>query len=382
MQLSGRCATRGVLAAALVALPRVASAQMAEDDRQLGYLFRYFADSDRVHVSSHYSEGVLQPTRDTELYVQWGHERVVVPGVAAPPGSAEAVDAITSASRPVSSRFGAYENFTKTRNQIDAEFRAKGCNAGYYVSRESDYLAQQVRGLASRDWFDRALNIAAGSSYGWDRIEPLEDDDTAAQAESKRTWHGDVVATHAFTPTTLVRLGLEWNEVRGLQHNPYRNVMAGGTRVPERHPDRRTRKDVYVRVNQYLMNESSLKLSYMRYLDDWGVRSHTAGIELSQYVTSKIVAGYRYRYYNQGSADFFREEYASSDGVGGYVSKDYRLSDFNAHLMGAELSWGLDGVFEDSAVLDGLALSLSYSRYFNTRNFSANILETGLAWAF
>lgn len=382
MQLSGRCATRGVLAAALVALPRVASTQPTDDDRQLGYLFHYFADSDRVHVASHYSEALFQPGRDTEVFVQWGNERVVIPGVSAPPGSPEAVDAITSASRPVSSQFGAYESFTKTRNQIDAEVRAKSCKAGYYISKESDYLAQQVRGLASRDLFDRALNIAAGSSYSWDRIEPLEDFDTNAIDDEKQTWHGDVVATHAFTPTTLVRLGLEWNEVRGLQHNPYRNVMAGGTRVAERHPDQRSRKDLYVKLNQYLMNESSLKLSYMRYLDDWGVRSHTASVELSQYITRRIVAGYRYRYYNQGSADFYREDYVSAGGVGGYVSDDYRLSDFGAHLMGAELSWRLDGVFEDSAVLDGLALSMSYSRYFNTRNFSANILESGLAWAF
>lgn len=387
MQLSASCAARGVAAAALLSFARpAAAAPAAFDERKLSYVFRYFADSDKVHVASHYSDALIRPGAGSELALQWGNETVVIPGVSAPPGSAEALDAITSASRPVSSRFGAYDSFTKSRNQLDAELRGGGCKAGYYVSSETDYLAQQVRGLASRDFFDRALNLAAGTSYAWDRIDPLEDDDTAGEADWKRTWHGDLVATHAFTPTTLVRAGVEVNTVRGLQHNPYRNILAGNTRVAERHPDTRLRRDLYVRLNQYLMNRSSVKLSYILYADDWGLRSQTAGIELDQYVTENVVAGYRYRFYDQGSAEFYRDEYGSPSGVDGYLTADYRLSDFEAHLFGGDLQWRLGNAFRHafggSALFDGVALSMRYERYFNSRNFSANILESGLEWVF
>ncbi|MFN0150273.1 MAG: DUF3570 domain-containing protein [bacterium] len=387
MQLSASSTARGVAAVALLSLARsAAAAPPVYEERKLSYLFHYFADSDKVHVSSHYSDALMRPSEGTELALQWGNQTVVIPGIAAPPGSSEALDAITSASRPVSSRFGAYDSFTKSRNQLDAELRGAGCKAGYYVSKESDYLAQQVRGVASRDFMDRALNLAAGSSYSWDRITPLQDDDTAGGDDWKRTWHGDLVATHALTPTTLVRAGVELNAVNGLQHNPYRNILAGETRVAERHPDTRLRRDLYVRLNQYLTNRSSVKLSYILYADDWGLRSQTAGVELNQYITGNVVAGYRYRFYDQGSADFYREEYASSNGVDGFLSADYRLSDFEAHLFGGDVEWRLGNAlreaFGGSALLDGVALTMRYERYFNTHNFSANILESGLEWAF
>jgi len=387
MQLSASSTARGVAAAALLSFARpVEAAPAAFEERKLSYLFHYFADSDKVHVASHYSDALIRPSEGSELALQWGNQTVVIPGVSAPPGSAEALDAITSASRPVSSRFNAYDSFTKSRNQLDAELRGGGCKAGYYVSKESDYLAQQLRGLASRDFFERALNLAAGASYSWDRIEPLEDDDTAGGDDWKRTWHGDIVATHAFTPTTLVRAGVEINTVSGLQHSPYRNILAGETRVAERHPDTRLRRDLYVRLNQYLMNRSSVKLSYIFYSDDWGLRSQTAGVELNQYVTENVVAGYRYRFYDQGPADFYREEYTSANGICGFLSGDYRLSDFEAHLFGGDLEWRLGNALRDafggSALLDGVSLSMRYERYFNTRNFSANILESGLEWAF
>ena len=65
--------------------------------------------------------------------------------------------------------------------------------------------------------------------------------------------------------------------------------------MPERHPDHRQRRDVFLRVNQYLPNRSSLKLNYRLYNDDWGVTSHELGSSLSQYVTQGVSARYEYR---------------------------------------------------------------------------------------
>jgi hypothetical protein len=93
------------------------------------------------------------------------------------------------------------------------------------------------------------------------------------------------------------------------------------------------------------------------------------------------VVRYRYRYYTQASAIFYRDDYTQTGGVSGFQTADYRLGDFGANLFGGRIAWRpyrvLGKVFPASA-----QLILSYERYFNSNNFSANVLETGLLIVF
>lgn len=346
------------------------------DEATAGTLLRWFTDSDKVAVLSHTGSWSFDLPRRAGLDLQWNHERVVIPAVEAPVGSAEAVDAITTASRPIAGN--AYRDFVKRRNELQSALRRGGAALDYYLSSESDYLGQQVGLRVHRDLADQHLNLAAGTSWGWDAIEPLADDDTNAAPDRKTTLHWNVVATRVVTATTLVRVGAEFNSVRGLQHNPYRNVYAGGGPVPERHPDRRERRDAFVKVNQHLPNRSSVRLGWRWYADDWGIDSHEVSSALSQYVTRGLFARYQYRWYTQSAADFWRADYAGAEGVGGYRTGDYRMAPLDSHLFGAALSADFGELASDTPVLGRLTLWLSYERYFNSNNYSANILETGL----
>jgi hypothetical protein len=106
------------------------------------------------------------------------------------------------------------------------------------------------------------------------------------------------------------------------------------------------------------------------------VTSHTLGGRLSQYVTDDMVVAYRYRYYTQSSAYFYRDTYTQPGGVDGFRTGDYRLGDFGAHLFGGEFLWTPNGGV--IAFLRGAQIVLSYEHYFNSNNFSANVYETGL----
>jgi hypothetical protein len=357
-------------------------ARLEIDEQEADYLFRYFADSDHVHVSSHYGNYGLELINGGKLAVQWNREAVIIPAVEAPAGSQEAVDAITTASRPIARDADAFEDFTKIRNEITGELGYKRVNVGYYVSKESDYFAQQVKGNVDRDFFGQNLNLSAGTSYSWDSIEPLADQDGTSEKDTKTTVHVNVVATQVVTPTTLLRVGGEFNFVEGLQHNPYRSVYAGGGPVRERHPDKRDRRDLFVKVTQYFGNQSSIRGEYRLYNDDWGIDSHTLGARLSQYVTDRMWVRYRYRYYTQDAADFARDEYETSDGIDGYRTGDYRLTELSSHLFGATLDVNLGTLSSTSTILQQLGLTLTYERYFNSNNFSANVLESGLTFRF
>jgi hypothetical protein len=350
------------------------------DDQTAGTLLRWFTDSDEVAVRSMTGAYAFSLPRGTSLDFHWNHERVTIPGVAAPVGSQEAVDAITTASRPIAGN--AYQDFVKVRNEFEGTLARGRVAVDYYLSSESDYLGQMLGARVNRDLLGDQLNLSLGSSYGWDAIDPLADDDTQTGRDRKTTLHVNAVATRIVTATTLVRVGVEMNLVDGLQHNPYRNVYAGGTNVTERHPDRRQRRDAFLKLNQYLPNRSSVRFAYRFYSDDWGIDSHEIGSTLHQYLTHGAFARWQYRWYTQTAADFWRDEYLAADGVDGYRSGDYRTGPLSSHLFGVALNLDLAELAPESAALRPWAVWLSVDRYFNSNNYSANILETGLDFRF
>jgi len=355
-------------------------AGMTFDEQTVGPLFRYFADSDHVGVKSYMADYNMTLPSQVGLMFHWNTEQVTIPAIHAPVGSQEAVDAITTASRPIAG--DAFEDFVKVRNEFQGGLTRGPAELDYYVSNEADYLAQQVAGHYDLELMNQQLNLSFGSSYGWDDIEPLADDDTQTAASTKTTLHMNTVATQVISPTTMLRYGVEYYVVEGLQHNPYRNVYAGGTNVPERHPDHRERRDAFVKLNRYFDNRSSVRLSYRLYNDDWGIVSHELSSKLSQYVTQGMFVRYQYRYYTQTPARFYREEYLTTNGVDGYLSGDYRVGPLAAHLFGLSFNFDLGTLASTTPFLGHSALVIGYERYFNSNNYSADILETGLDFRF
>lgn len=343
-------------------------------------MYRLFVDSQHVLVRSFIEDCLVPVAGDANLTLHWNNERVTIPGVSAPPGSQEAIDAITTASRPISG--DAYQDYQKVRNELEGRVARGGASVGYYHSSEADYLAQQVSATYARDVQDDQLNLSVGSSYGWDNIEPLANNRSTTAPDHKNTLHWNAVATRVLTPVTVLRCGVEYNHVEGLQHNPYRLVYAGGTSVPEHHPDSRQRADAFMKFHQYLPNRSSLKADYRFYTDDWGIRSHELAGTLSQYVTRGLYAEYVYRWYTQTAASFYRPDYLSTSGVDGYLTGDYRMSPLSSSLFGISMNANFGVLAPGTPTLRRFALSLDYERYFNSNNYSADILETGLEFRF
>jgi len=368
----------GLALAAGVARP--ALAEDALEDAASGSMVRYFIDSGHVTVRSFVNDATVALRKDLGLTLHWNNEKVTVPAIQAPVGSREAIDAITTASRPISN--DAYRDFVKVRNELQAGLARGPATVDYYYSTESDYLAQQVGAHYNHDLAGRQLNLAVGTSYGWDAVEPLADSDTQTGPDTRTTLHGNVVATSILTPSSIVRFGVELNEVQGLQHNPYRHVYAGGTSVAERHPDHRQRADAFMKFNQYLPNRSSLKLNYRFYRDDWGIVSHEVGTRLAQYLTRGFYAQYQYRWYAQTAADFYRPEYETASGVEGYLTGDYRMGPLSSHLFGVSLAADLGVLTPDTPLWRRFGITLDYERYFNSNNYSADILETGVELRF
>ena len=358
------------------------AAHAGVDGQSVSYIFHHFSDVDGVNVSTHYANTGLKLDNGASLSFRWAHDVVVLPGIEAAPGSQDAVDAITTASRPIAGNSNPFEDFVKVRDEFAGSGSYGGFQSSYYASKESDYFAQMVSAGYNHSFLRDNLNLSVGASYSWDAIDPLEDSDTAGIPDHRKTWHGNVVATQILTPTTVVRIGAEYNRVRGLQHDPYRNVYVAGANAPEAHPGHRERRDVFFGVTQYINNRSSIKFDYRYYTDDWGVSSNTYGGKLSQYVTDEVVIRYRYRYYTQVPAYFFLDDYTSPGGVQGFQTNDYRLGNYGAHLFGGRILWTPNRLLGKWRFPERAQLIFGYERYFNSNNFTANIIETGLRISF
>ncbi|MBK7188638.1 MAG: DUF3570 domain-containing protein [bacterium] len=359
-----------------------ARALPSPDDETAGYLVHFFSDVNGVDVVSMFVDYGLATRPGLKASLEWSHDIVIIPAIDAPRGSAEAVDAITTASRPITDADQPYEDYIKTRNALQGSVAWKDVQSGYYVSSESDYFAQMLSFGWDRDLKGDNLNLAAGLSYGWDSIEPLADDGATAAPATRSTLHGSLVATRILDPRTTLRVGAEFDRVSGQQHDPYRSVNAGGAIVRERHPDERLRRDVFVRASRWLGNRSSLKADYRLYGDDWDVSSSTWGLRLAQYVTDDLVIAYRYRYYTQSAAWFYSDDYDLTDGIDGYRTGDYRLGDFGAHLFGGRITWTPSALTRRWNFLHDVQVVLGYERYFNSYNFTASIYETGVSVSF
>ncbi len=370
----------GVLLAAVLPCPLASAAGIDEQSATLTYHF--FTDADGISATTRAGEYGLQWGNGADVTVGWASDVVVIPAIDAPRGSAEAVDAVTSASRPITGNADPYADFVKVRNVAQGAVAYHGVSGGYYVSDESDYFAQMVSVGWNHDFLDENLNVAVAFDYGWDDIRPLADDDGNTEANSQISRHMSLVATRIVTPTTVVRVGAEANRVSGLQHDPYRTVWVAGRYLPEQHPSERFRRDAFVTATQYLPNRSSLRFEARWYDDDWSIASTMLGGRLAQRIHETLSIRYRYRFYDQGAASFFRDEYVDADGVDGYQTLDYRLGDFASHLFGGHIYWDTDGALGRWDFLRETHLGFGYERYFNSNNFTANILETTLEVGF
>ena len=370
-----------VFAAVVLVASVTGAAVPTVQENSAGYALNMFSDVEGVHVYTQYFNTGFGVGSGLNAGLEWVHDKVVIPAIDAPPGSAEAVDSITSASRPIVNEQDAFQDFVKIRNSLQGTVNYAGASASYYVSDEDDYFAQMVAAAYNKDFLDANFNLAGGLSYAWDDISPLQDDGTRGAA-NRNTSHANLVATQVLTPRTRLRVGMELNVVNGQQHDPYRGVYVGGGVEPEHHPDHRSRRNVFLNLSQYLGNESSLKADLRYYEDSWQVASQTYGLKLNQRVSRELTFRYRYRYYTQVPAYFWREDYRGGTSIDGYQSADYRLGDYGAHLFGGHVTWHPERLLGGLDFLRHTELHFTYERYFNSNNFTANVFETSVSVAF
>ena len=337
------------------------SASIAISEDSITFKYSYFGDNRDVRVDS--PMFVLKKDISLNTNVSLKYNLDAITGAT----KQSDVDAVTGATVAEHR----YEYGAAISHKI-GEANPTNLGIGYNFSNESDYTSHTLGLNLSQDLFQRNTTIAGGYTRNWDRVSPNT-------KEWKRNKHVDTFSAsiaQVITKKTVALIGYDYSQIDGYQANPYKTVAIGGTRYDEELPDDRKRHALIARINQYLPYRSSIQLDYRYYLDSWEINAHTVDTKLFHYLTDNLILRLRYRYYNQDTAYFYKEGYAS---LQEYITSDDKLGGFAANLFGIKFDYGLKGIswFRKNKILREARVDINYERYIQTTGLHANIIQVG-----
>lgn len=370
---------------ALLVLPALTLSSVAPafaGGDEMGFTSYYFTDSGAnkvITTSFALAKKLLQQTTfliDIEL------DHVTVPPITA----------VTGATRPTRRRS---EPFEKSRGQVIVGIeQGIGQNwtvaGNFYRSQEVDYVSNAVVGTIGRELNDKNTTLTVRGQYNTDRVGKILESGDITLAK-KYVFTGALNLTQVLSPTTVMDLSYDIVYMKGMLSDPYRQVKviddAGGTAiVDELHPARRTRHAGSVRMSQFIPSiRASVIGNYRYYGDTWSVKSHTGELKLNKYIFGDLVFGVDYRYYTQSGASFFRDRYVGTGfTAGAYRTADYKLKPFSSNNFGLSLTFLLRALARggtDLEFLENSSIEFTYFRYFNSLEFSADILQASIKFA-
>ena len=351
-------------------------------DGEMGFTNYYFTDSGANKVITTSFNMARKLLDQTTFLIDIELDHVTVPPITA----------TTGASRPQRDK---NQPFEKSRGQVILGMeQGIGQNvtvaANFYRSQEVDYISSAAVGTISIDMFRKNTTLTLRGQYNSDKVgKILESGDVFNQ--NKYVFTGAVDLTQVLSPTTVLDLAYDVVYLKGLLSDPYLQVNvlngAGGTvLVDELHPSKRTRHAGTARISQFIPSiRASLLGSYRYYGDSWSVHSSTAELKLNKYITNDLVFSIDYRYYQQTGAYFYQTRYIGDNfTTTGFRTVDYKLEPFSSNNFGLSLSFmlrafGTPG--SDLEFLENSSVELEYFRYFNSLDFSADIVQFAIKFS-
>lgn len=269
---------------------------------------------------------------------------------------------------------------------IENEKKGRSFGFGVSSSTEFDYQSFGLNVNYSQKTHDRNGEFSARLQGYFDQVKlvtPVE-----LRTGGGNTEHDD----YGTDNRTTLAASLSWSQVinknlqvailadvirqQGFLSLPfYRVYFQDGSVHQEQLPDSRLKIPIGLRVNYFLGDAIILRSYYRYYQDDWGVRSHTANIEVPVKITPFFSVSPFYRFYHQTAVKYFApyEQHTAADQ---YYTSNYDLSAFNSHFMGAGVRLAppkpILGIKHFSM------LEIRYGHYTKNIQMNANIVSLNL----
>jgi hypothetical protein len=175
---------------------------------------------------------------------------------------------------------------------------------------------------------------------------------------------------HGLLATDYQRVYFNGNFPTGV--GPFNSVF--NERI-ENLPDSRYKLPIGVRLNYFLDDRFILRTFFRYYMDNWGIKSQTAEVELPIKFTSFVSISPFYRYTNQEGTRYFAP-YGQHSVTDKYYTSDYDLSTFTSNFVGLNLRLSPPkGIF---GVQQLNTLELRYGHYMRSTGLNSDIMTLAL----
>ena len=251
--------------------------------------------------------------------------------------------------------------------------------AGVYYSYEFDYNSWRSEVSFAKASMDNNSEFSVKALAFFDQrqyIIPFELRATKAYGDwrSKNSYSLNMAYSQVISQRFQISILGDVAYQQGILSTPYNRVyFTNNTVSNEKLPDKRLKIPVGIRANYFLGDNFIFRTYYRYYWDDWGLKAHTASLEIPMKFTPNFSLSPFYRYHTQSGIKYFNE-YAKTTVGTEFYSSDYDLSKFNSQNLGLNLhfvpqDWG---VFHD--------VDIRYSHYKRSDGLSGNNLTLSLTF--
>ena len=235
-------------------------------------------------------------------------------------------------------------------------------------SREPDYDADSVGVDVTQDVFGGMTSIKLGYTRGWDSVRKRADPNFSRPADH---WMYRLGITQVLTPRWLATLNLEADSDAGYLGSPYRVARVFGAAVPEVDPPTRTSRAVLVQAVGNVTQDAAVRASLRYFTDTWAIRAETFELGYAQHAGSRWLVDGGLRYYVQGQAVFYSDNFASPMT---YMSRNRQLSRFHdmaLTLKASYLAYRRPGVIDLQLSASVQRVEYRYGDFTDLRNGQA-----------
>lgn len=145
----------------------------------------------------------------------------------------------------------------------------------------------------------------------------------------------------------------------------------------EKLPASRFKLPIGVRLNYFAGDNVILRTYYRYFEDDWGVKAHTANIELAYKISPFFSISPFYRFYTQTASKYFAP-YAAHAATDAYYTSNFEYAKFQSSFFGAGFR-----IVPPAGVL-GMQhfheLELRYGHYTQTTGLSSDVLSLSIGF--
>lgn len=303
--------------------------------------------SARVHIV---------PIEELRFNVGWDADVVSGASVAIVDAPSPEPDVVSTATQ-----LSDFRNVFNVGAEIASDFGS--IRASYAYGFENDYRGHTFTLGARAELFERNTLFDFSYARAWDSVcdvyQPEAREavdrrrltsssgcfsamtDYTARDLSLQTFQGSW--TQLWAPILTTQLTVSAQLVDGFQSNPYRSVWLGRSAAQEHHPEHRARYAASLGARIWIdALSSALQLSGRAYRDTWDVMSLSAEVAWELVIDGAFRARARGRYYTQGAAAFYSDDYALQP-MGAYFTGDRELSSMSTLLVGATISYAITG---------------------------------------